>query len=88
MKIVLILMLIIPCLGLAGEKTDNDLFNPFAQIEMKDNIIMARLPDSGIKWYLKRGSNEEVTNYGQVIHLKNSDEIILIEKHTKYTIRA
>ncbi len=88
MKIILILMILIPCSGSAVEKTEDDLLNPFAKIELKENTIVARLPDSGIRWLLKRGTQKEVTNYGQVIYLKNSDEIILVDKHTTYTIRA
>ena len=85
---IILLMVILPCFVLAQQKEKAIFSNPFNQIEINNNFIMARLPDSGIRWIIKRDSKKEVSTYGQVLQLKDGDVIILLEKHTRYNIQA
>jgi len=87
-KVIIILMFLFPSLLFSEKKAVNTTPRPFRKVEITNGTILAYMPDSGIRWHLKTGTNDQITTYGQVIQLRDGDKIRLKEKHNKYVIQA
>ena len=81
-KLFLLISFLVPMVVFAND------YSPFKNVENLGGKILLTFNDKGNKFKVTYKEQEFINSYGQVLKINKGDELVLIEKHTKYFVTA